>query len=239
MQFEFLKKSPRLVMSSRPLAESAAGFTLLECLVAIAIIALTAAVIAPALVLAVATRVQSQRAEQALGLAQAEIDRVRLIVERGGDYGATLASIPVTVTTASSATLVSAPTLFQVPASSTAVTSARPVNIDQDADNEYAVQLFRTQGIQVPAVAAGAPSTPVAFQIGVRVYDFSRGQANLGNLRTNEAALGLTSNEGEGNRRPLAVLYTDIAQSDRLGALCRQWQFLNPGQPLPPGLICN
>ena len=46
-------------------------------------VALVASTIAPALVLSVATRVQSQKSEQALQLAQSEIDQVRLQVEPG------------------------------------------------------------------------------------------------------------------------------------------------------------
>ena len=39
------------------------------------------------MVFSVATRVQNQRTEQALQIAQAEVDKVRLVVEQGGDYG--------------------------------------------------------------------------------------------------------------------------------------------------------
>ena len=59
------------------------GLTLLECLVAIAVIALTGAMIGPPLVMAAATRVQNRRAEQALQLAQGEVDRIRAMVIRG------------------------------------------------------------------------------------------------------------------------------------------------------------
>lgn len=60
------------------------GLTLLETLVAIIVIGLTAAAITPAFVLTVATRVQSQKAEQALQLARAEVDEIRTLMERRG-----------------------------------------------------------------------------------------------------------------------------------------------------------
>ncbi|NET10377.1 MAG: type II secretion system protein, partial [Symploca sp. SIO2B6] len=59
------------------------GLTLLECVVAIAVIALTGAMIGPPLVMAAATRVQNRRAEQAQQLAQGEVDRIRAMVIQG------------------------------------------------------------------------------------------------------------------------------------------------------------
>ena len=61
---------------------TSAGLTLIECLVAIVMVGLIGSAIAPALLISVATRVQSQKAEQALELAQSEIDKVRQIMER-------------------------------------------------------------------------------------------------------------------------------------------------------------
>lgn len=70
------------------------GLTLIECLVALVVIALTVGSVTPALVISVATRVQSQKAEQAIEVAQAEIDAVRITLERG-NYDA--ASVPQSV----------------------------------------------------------------------------------------------------------------------------------------------
>ena len=60
------------------------GLTLIECLVAIALIGISTAVIAPVMVFSVATRVQSQKAEQAIQVAQGEVEKIRLLAERGG-----------------------------------------------------------------------------------------------------------------------------------------------------------
>jgi len=58
---------------------SESGLTLMECVVAIAVVALAGALITPPLFLAAATRVQNRRSEQALQIAQGEIDRIRTL----------------------------------------------------------------------------------------------------------------------------------------------------------------
>ncbi|MBD1911292.1 MULTISPECIES: type II secretion system protein [unclassified Leptolyngbya] len=57
-----------------------AGLTLLECLIAIAVIGITASLILPPLFLSAGTRVQNRRAEQAFQLAQEEINRLQSMV---------------------------------------------------------------------------------------------------------------------------------------------------------------
>ena len=73
------------------------GLTLIEGLVAIVIIAITTTVMTPMVILAVGARVQSQRTEQAFQIAQAEVDRIKVIVERGGDYTLNIALAPTGV----------------------------------------------------------------------------------------------------------------------------------------------
>ena len=59
------------------------GFTLLESLMAIMVITVVIAALTPPIFISVATRVQNRKAEQAIQLAQGEIDQVRRLVERG------------------------------------------------------------------------------------------------------------------------------------------------------------
>jgi prepilin-type N-terminal cleavage/methylation domain-containing protein len=59
------------------------GFSLIEALVGIAIVGVTAAMLPPILTLSVAARAQNQRVEQATRLAQGHLDLVRLRMERG------------------------------------------------------------------------------------------------------------------------------------------------------------
>ena len=198
------------------------GLTLIECLVAIAVIGLTAAVIAPVMVFSVATRLQSQRAEQAIQLAQGEVDRIRLMAERGGDFSSALASYPIT--TAASVAATGAPT--SAPNStlnSTTTNVAKQVNLG-NSNNKFAVQVFRSVG----STPAGSP-VPIAFDIGVRVYDFNAVSkyGSTGSLRTDPASLRFTSGEGQRSTRPLAVIYTGVFQGDRDGALCTYRRYLN------------
>lgn len=53
------------------------GITLIECLIAIAVVGITSAIILPPLFVAAGTRVQNHRAEQAMQLAQEEINRLQ------------------------------------------------------------------------------------------------------------------------------------------------------------------
>lgn len=213
------------------------GLTLLECLVAIVVIAVTIATIGPMMVFAVATRVQNQRTEQALQLAQGEIDKVRLVVEQGGDYGDRLNGLNLFRVTTSIATAIPAPTTFVAStATVTAETQARRIDIDGDGRSDFAIQLFRTRGVEVlPQTVGVVASTPVVFNLGVRVYD-ARAESSIGPLSTSATRLTFTSGEGDRGRRPLAVLYSQIGQGDRAGGLCQYWQFTGGA---PTSLQCN
>lgn len=213
------------------------GLTLIECMVAIAVIAITISATAPMLVFSVATRVQNQKVEQALHLAQAELDKVRLTVEQGGDYGDRLIALSLPASTASTATAIPAPTVF-LPNSTANVTNvqqARLIDSDGDGDNDFAIQLFRTTGIEIAPATAGLASTPVSFEVGARVYD-ARAADNVADLGTEDGSLAFTSGIGDRATRPLAVLYSQITQGDRDGALCQYWEYAGS---TPTSLLCN
>lgn len=218
-------------------SSSESGLTLIECLVAIMVIALAIATTAPMMVFSVATRIQNQKVEQALQLAQGEIDKVRLAVEQGGDYGDRLLELSLPSSTAATAFEIPPPTTFVANNSSsvTAVTDARRIDTDGDGDDDFAIQLFRTQGIEVAPAASGVADTPVAFEVGVRVYD-ARAENNLGSLVKEDGSLTFTSSEGNRGTAPLAVLYSQITQGDRDGALCKYWQYAGT---TPTSLLCN
>ncbi|MBE9101401.1 prepilin-type N-terminal cleavage/methylation domain-containing protein [Vacuolonema iberomarrocanum] len=72
-----------LLQKSGKKAPADAGITLLECLIAIAVIGITAGLILPPLFLATGTRVQNRRAEQAFQLAQEEINRLQTMTANG------------------------------------------------------------------------------------------------------------------------------------------------------------
>lgn len=235
-----LKKVVFTPVNRRKDAYSESGLTLIECLVAIVVIALTTATIAPVMVFSIATRVQNQKVEQALQLAQAEVDKVRLTVEQGGDYGDRLDELSVFESPAANVAQVAAPTNFVAnnSANVTAVTDARRIDSDGDGDTDFAIQLFRTTGIEIAPEASGTASTPIVFELGARVYD-ARAENTLndgGSLSVDEASLTFTSGEGQRSTRPLAVLYSQVTQGDREGALCKYWEYAGS---TPTSLSCN
>jgi prepilin-type N-terminal cleavage/methylation domain-containing protein len=193
----FLKEKP-----------SEQGLTLLECLVAIIIVAVIISAITPPIFLVVATRVQNRKADQAQQLAQAEVDRVRRLVERG-NY--TRDKLPPSVGGVRNLSTVSAPAN---------PTWNRIVDINGDGKQDFVVQTFRNDGIANP----NNPTQPVAFTVGVRVYAFFAGQT----FETKRASLGMTTAEGSQRRRPLVVLYNDVALNDNQNSLNSYRQFLEP-----------
>ncbi|NER00415.1 MAG: type II secretion system protein [Cyanothece sp. SIO2G6] len=207
-----------------------AGLTLLECVVAIAVIALTGAMIGPPLVMAAATRVQTRRAEQALQLAQGEVDRVRAMVVRGQGNVNLLPDIsteanlegqgaPTTTSGQLRTTNETCPDIDRYDATDAshvpALIQALPVDVDGDCDAEFLVQSFRYP------LEFEDDDTVIAqdFQMMVRVYS-ARASNHFDNLEVEEASLGFTSGEGDYWKKPLAVLTTRVNQSDTDVALC-------------------
>lgn len=232
-------EGPRLPSNS-----SEAGLTLIECLVAIIVVGVIAALISPVLVISVATRVNSQKTEQALQIAQAEIDGVRGVVERGrittADINTVLPpSTPFTgdavenINNAGRTFTIEYPQAIAGPVGSsyagpgvgydslTGAFQARAIDTNGDGRADFGVQTFRSPG------RLDGNGIPVAFSMGVRVYDikaFENGQA--GNLSTEEARATLVSTEGDRSTLPLAVFYTTVAKADIANSYCDYIQFL-------------
>lgn len=190
---------------------SAQGLTLIECIVAIAVIGLTGVLITPPLFLAAATRVQNRRSEQALQIAQGEIDRIRTLVEQGEHENARIPQSVAAVEFPVGAPDNIDPSLRSVNAECNTymgqnlpVTTLLPIDVNSDCTPDFYLQSFRTIGGQVVS------DRPTDFDVGVRVY--SRSIVNGGNLRagirTEQASLRFTSGEGNQRQLPLAALYT-------------------------------
>jgi prepilin-type N-terminal cleavage/methylation domain-containing protein len=201
------------------------GLTLIECLVAIIMVALVASAIAPVLVISVASRVQSQKAEQALKAAQSEIDQIRVLVER---REATADDIPLPVPNFNegndSIADVAGPQYGALVAADAwpTVTQTRPIDVNRDGQDDFAVQIFRSPG------GADIGGVPIAFVLGVRVYDFDAVNSDrTGNLLIEPASLGLTGGEGERRERPLAALYTTVSVGDTSESLCEYINYYN------------
>jgi prepilin-type N-terminal cleavage/methylation domain-containing protein len=224
-----------------PSKASEQGLTLLECLMAIVVIGLTVTMITPPLVISAATRVQNRRAEQAMQIAQGEVDRIRALAARDEHTSSRLPAIVadgnLQAVTAPNRPAPSWP--LKSPSSTcgtaynTRVSSPIPANeglridVDGDCEADFFMQTFRTQGTMNNAEAIRPPKDqrPSAFQVGVRVYSILA-DGSSGNLETVPASLKITSGQGKQRTRPLAVLYTPFSRSDQGDALC----FYQPGE---------
>jgi len=220
--------------SSLSKASTEEGLSLIECLVAIVVITITVVAITPPIFLATASRIQSRRAEQANQIAQAEVDRIRTIVERGLF---TLQDLPDSAGDGIDPTQVNAPTQVntnlllspascpnttkypQSPASPVPNNTLIPVDVDGDCKAEYAIQVFRANNC-TPAELRSIPNPPApySFNVGVRVYSFIEGTTlpTLSNERANLAmTTGRRDQSGAGNtRKPLQTLYTKMTRSN-------------------------
>ncbi|MBT9315564.1 type II secretion system protein [Leptothoe spongobia] len=204
------------------------GLTLVECLVAITVIGVSVAMISPVVLLAVGTRVQSQRTEQALQLAQSEIDKLRLVIERGdsSNIAAVNALLPATPAGINSVAdfeaSVPPPEDIELTAANryqTDLNFAKPVDIDSDGTTDFAIQLFRN--------STTTTTSGVALDFGVRVYTanaLDKPAADLGTEAARVQGRGLST--GSAATNPLAVLYTTVIKSDTATSLCDYYNYI-------------
>ena len=227
--------NPESEPTSKPTSEQ--GLTLIECLIAVFVTGLMVSLITPPIFIAVASRAQSRRAEQALQIAQGEVDRIRVMVARSkhtvtdlpGVVTGNLRSVPPPsgVIPGIKSAQVCNPRYDNAPI---APNSAVQIDVDGDCNPDFFMQVFRTAGsISAEQTAANVvnpgSAKPTAFQLGVRVYSILAKPA-LGSLANppEPASLGLVNGEGGQRSRPLAVLYTPFSWSDQRGALCAYQQ---------------
>lgn len=217
-------------MKRTKLKRTEQGLTLLESLVGIMVIAIIITAITPAMLVAFATRAQNYRTEQAMKIAQGEIERVRLQIERG-DY--TTATLPPSLAQAGAGIFdldanVKAPASNQSPPNCplSDVTAGsdqlnRTCKVELGNGQWLAVQTFRSS---TPGqVYDLAEKKPVAFIMGVRVYTKAAITATPSKLQEfpkRNTASGLTS--GESLSLPLVTRYVPIVRSDLDGGISRR-----------------
>jgi type II secretory pathway pseudopilin PulG len=205
---------------------SIAGLTLLEALVAMIIITVIISVITPPVFVAVATRVYQRKTEQALNIAQQEVDSVRRTVS-SGDYDNITGSprnytkvLPPTVSNKTKLFEHTAPNDICTPTALAPYCTNTTTAIKRDessggvggsADNSsiFYVQVFRTEGSQLNATAI-----PGAFRLAVRVYEENPKQFSLGKEQAPLTFTTGTARRKGKNALPLAVLYTEVTRSD-------------------------
>lgn len=225
-----------------------AGLTLLECLVALFVIQAVVAVSAPLVVLAVSTRVQNQRADQALQIAQGEIDRIKTAVARGEDFKTEIADIPTAKSRLDFTDVIKAPPPNSVPNDVTDTSYktdpliAKPVDINNDSEPDFAVQVFRNNIEFIDGPSAAANANLAAFDVAVRVYQADAVQTRAADLEIEQAPYGfaggtptnadnedsqvLTRIGGANPTRPLAVMTASVFKSDTGDSLCDYYAYL-------------
>ncbi|MCJ2542092.1 type IV pilus modification PilV family protein [Thermostichus vulcanus] len=207
------------------------GFSLIEVLASLIIVAIAMAALVPALTLVAYRRAMSERVEVANQLAQAEVDRIRTLVDLELAASPGAFQNPVQ--------LARLPRIGADPLDST----PPPANMDTDGGNysirlaqielpgrnpeEYVIQSFRNSGGDCidrrnNTVIVGVPCT---FLMGVRVYHrFSFNQA------TREALPGLRTESVSANQNlanadvwlfPMASSILEINLAADLGDVCR------------------
>ncbi len=189
---------------------SSQGLTIIECLVAMVIASIVLAFISPPILLAVATRVQNQKAEQSFELAQSEVNRIRVLLERGSYTNSDLPGLIASSDTFGEDTpaLASGTTGYTTSRADMTATKGLAVDVNRDGTYDFVVQTFRDKGF--PDIDT---ETKIAFKMGVRVYTY-KALENGATLETNAAPLGFTSGDGFQNRRPLSVIFTHLTRSD-------------------------
>lgn len=205
--------------------QSEKGLTLLETLVGILIITLVLAASTPPILIATASRIQNRRAEQAIQIAQQEVDKVRLIMERDDS---TNEELPPAVT---GKTRNNINTVNAANSICTTCTYDSYAAINQfKRTGDFLVQVFREPGIKETDIATpdptGGQDRVMAFRIGVRVYS-KVAEANLSSLETDASSLQMTNAFGQQTKKPLAVLYADFSRPDLTLSLKAYRRFTN------------
>lgn len=219
------------VAQIRAVKRSDQGLTLIEGLVAIIVVTITVVSITPPIFWATGSRVQTRRAEQALQLAQGEIDRVRTLVERdkfditdlppeaGTEEDIRNGNVGAPNSAQESDKILSAD-----PACASKVGKSIPtaknlyIQVDMDTDKscqaDFLVQTFRSEGLDENGVSAKG-TKPAAFVMGVRVYSYvAQAELNAGHGQKEQVSLKGTTGLGNQLQRPLAVLYSTIVPSN-------------------------
>jgi prepilin-type N-terminal cleavage/methylation domain-containing protein len=239
-----LSKSMRAQSSRLGVSDRDTGLTLLECLVAMIVISLVVALITPPIFLAVGTRVNNRRTEQALQVAQEEIERVRLLMIGGEAYDTIKDQLPleaagVTRTTLGKAAVPTAlcNTTTQAgppPLCNSASSLFLAFGTSKDDPSALFVQTFRDAGVSNPRPSPDGTTIPdpeiIAFNMGVRVYSheaLNAAKTGVGTLDTSgqAAAVGFTTGSKSRGSRPLVVLYTEVARGTQAGALVKMKEY--------------
>ncbi len=233
------KTLSKLELSQLKLAlasEKNQGGSLLEVLAAILIVATVLSIISPLLLLVAASRVNLKEAEQAISLAQNQVDLVQAYMARGVDRNTIDPSSLLSaesklppVSTGSKLKDQAAPN--QIVAMGNRLTDASQaleVDTDNDGSADFLVQTFRDSGQRFDS-GSGTGNLAV-FRMGVRVYSIqARSELESNNGATEEASLLFLQGIKERTRQPLAVVFSEVSQSDLNISLDAYNEYLETG----------
>ncbi|MEH2437726.1 MAG: hormogonium polysaccharide secretion pseudopilin HpsB [Nostoc sp.] len=230
------------------------GFTIIESLVAIIVVTILLAAIAPTIVIATATRVQSKRVELATQAVRTFIDGVKT--------GVVLIPEPTNFTTTTNATIVLpqstnatrslADNLLTTTNMPPPTASTSLYCVTKDANNNLTISapnctsnLFYIQAVKI----IGAGSTPIntttglpidGYGLGIRVYrsDIDFTKANASNSSQNNRQNTFTGTLGNA-QFPLVEMTTVIASKNTsFNALCQRLA-IPATTPVTSNTTCN
>lgn len=204
------------------------GFTIVESLVALLVVAILLAAIAPVLVMSVATRVQAKRIESATDAAKSYIDGVRSgtitapnspINNSTSDFAIASYDPP----TVGSLTC-TANSYCSAPASNLYCVSVDGNNCTTDNSKNFVIQAIRYNKGTV--TTGGTPSnitdSTKGYQLGIRVYR-SDGFASAGGNLKKAPNKQTTFTAGLGDRKtPLIEITTEITRGTTFSDLCNR-----------------
>jgi prepilin-type N-terminal cleavage/methylation domain-containing protein len=210
----------------------AEGFTLIEVLASVVLVALAMAALAPTLTVIAYRRAMSERVELANRLAQEEVDRIRTLVDielaanpRAFQDPAQLARLPKVGANPLANT--PPPTNMDTEGNNYSIRVAR-VQVPGRNPEEYVIQTFRDAG--APCIDRREnrviQGVPCSFLMGVRVYhrfsfDPTTRQA-LPGLGTELASASQNLANADVWLFPMATSFVEINPAANLGDVCRQ-----------------
>ena len=229
----------------------AEGFTLIEVLASVVLVALAMAALAPTLTVIAYRRAMSERVELANRLAQEEVDRIRTLVDielaanpRAFQDPAQLARLPKVGANPLANT--PPPTNMDTEGNNYSIRVAR-VQVPGRNPEEYVIQTFRDAG--APCIdrreSRVIQGVPCSFRMGVRVYHRFSFDPNTRRALPGLRAEVVSANQNLANANvwlfPLATSFVEVNPAANLGDVCRQIAIArgeNPNQrcrafPLP------
>ncbi|MGY2802953.1 prepilin-type N-terminal cleavage/methylation domain-containing protein [Thermostichus sp. MS-CIW-25] len=212
--------------------QQAEGFTLIEVLASVIIVALAMTALAPTLAVIAYRRAMSERVELANRLAQEEVDRIRTLVDielsanpRAFQNPAQLARLPRVGANPLAST--PPPTNMNTDGANYSIRLAQ-VQVPGRNSEEYVIQTFRDAG--APCIDRREnrviQGVPCSFRMGVRVYhrfsfDPTTRQA-LPGLGTELASASQNLANADVWLFPMATSFVEINPAANLGDVCRQ-----------------